>query len=116
MASDFQSENKLSESYKKEIITLIPPLREYRGLSFHVDQKLIGDKNFKGLRVDINSPYDHPRKLGDHPSAVVYYFNSSKSVMISYDAAGNELLRRVISGQLEHQVEYDISFIRCHKK
>lgn len=116
LTSNYDSGSKLSDCYKNEIITLVPPLKEYTGLRFNIDQKLIRDKKFKGLRVDINTPYDHPRKLGDHPSAVVYYFKDSKSILMSYDAAGRELSRRLISNQLEHQVEYDMSFIRSRGK
>jgi hypothetical protein len=91
----------LKEAYMREVITLDPPLQRYGKIDANWDDSLLSRPDLKGVRVDINVPHHAPRKFGDHPAAICYFFESAESLMDYFDESG-KLIQRYSSAGLSN--------------
>jgi hypothetical protein len=97
----------LKEAYRREVITLDPPLQRYGKIDANWDDGLLARPDLKGVRVDLNVPHHAPRKFGDHPAALCYFFESGESLMDYFDESGKFIQRYDSAGQSSDGVDFN---------
>ena len=105
--------DKLKTAYKEGVITLQPPLSQYRGLQLKLDRKLVNNEALSGIRVHLNTPFSPVRKVGESPSAITYFFSNGKSILFGLDRQGNVTVQIRAVGQSTEGVDTNIQELRA---
>lgn len=110
-----EKSRSLTLAYQEKVITLTPPLAAYDHLHLNINESFASRRDFIGIRVDLNAPHTtRYRNVGEHPSAITYFFESGEFIREEFHEDGTRL--RLARGANQSTSDIDYEYARSAEK